>query len=300
MERLRALYQHWSWLPHFRAIAETQHLGHAAAMLRITPPALSRALQRLEAALDTKLFDRHGRRLVINSAGTELLAAMRTAMRHIDDAATAVGQTRQPIHVRIAAPGPYFRAVVLPAVTRVRTSWPELRVELVTMPPSVVLGLTSGEADVCLHEHPVASSELVSEAIHGLHKVVACSPAHPAARRRRLRVADLAAYEFVAPPATAEGMRNDSWPVEFERRVGITVADMQLGVDAASTGRYLALLPRPIARSQGLVGLKVSGLTLPATTIFASRRRPLATTSDATTRITTLLRAELARSSRGH
>jgi LysR family glycine cleavage system transcriptional activator len=295
MDRLHALYQHWSWLPHFRAIAETQNLGAAARMLRITPPALSRALGHLEAALGTKLFERHGRRLVLNSAGVALRGAMRTAMRHIDDAVTAVAATRQDVEIKIAAPGPYFGAVVLPALVRVHTQWPELNGELVDMPSSVVVSLTSGEIDVCLHEHAIASADVISEPIYKLQKVVCCAPTHMAARRRRLVARDLGAYEFVAPPATAEGVRNDGWQVDLERRVGLTVANMQLGVDAAKTGRYLALLPRPIAIGNGLMPLQISGLSIAVTSIYASWRRPLSTTSDVIGRVVRILRAELAR-----
>ncbi len=295
MDRLHALYQHWSWLPHFRAIAETEHLGKAARMLRITPPALSRALQRLESALETKLFDRHGRRLVLNSAGVTLLSAMRTAMRSIDDAVSSLATTRQHVHIKFAAPGPYFGAVVLPALNRIRPRWPELSGQLIDMPASVVTSLISGETDVCLHEHPVTSADVDSEAIYKLQKVVACARTHPAARRRRLRVKDLAAYEFVAPPASAEGIRNDGWQPEVERRVGLTVANMQLGVDAAKTGDFLALLPRPIAIGSGLVPLEIGGLSVAATSIYASRRRALPTTSDVFDRVVRLLREEITR-----
>lgn len=295
MDRLHALYQHWSWLPHFRAIAETQHLGEAARMLRITPPALSRALAHLEGALGTQLFDRHGRRLVLNSAGTALLAAMRIAMRHIDDAITTVAATRQAVEVRIAAPGPYVGAVVLPALLRVRRSWPELSAQLVEMPASVVASLTAGQADVCLHEHPVVSGDLISAPIHTIQKVVACTRSHPAARRRGLTARDLRDYEFVAPPASADGIRNDGWRVDDDRRIGLTVANMQLGIDAAKTGTYLAVVPRPLAIANDLVPLRIRDLAIPVTSIYASRRTPLSTTSDAIERVVGLLADELGR-----
>ncbi len=129
MERLHSLYQHWSWLPHFRAIAETEHLGAAAKVLHVTPPALSRALARLEASLGTKLFDRRGRDLVLNDAGAELLRGVRTAMRLIDDSVHNVTAAQQTVHLKVAAPGAYS-SVLLPAVARARANWPELRVEL--------------------------------------------------------------------------------------------------------------------------------------------------------------------------
>jgi DNA-binding transcriptional LysR family regulator len=177
----------------------------------------------------------------------------------------------------------------------VRPRWVELSGRLVDMPASVVSALASGEIDVCLHEHAISDPGVLSESIFKLQKIVACAPTHAAARRRRLRLRDLDAYEFVAPPASRDGIRNDGWPIDVARRVGLTVANMQLGVDAARTGKYLALLPRPIATGSGLVPLAIGGLSIEATSIYASRRRSIATTSDVTDRVVRLLREEIAR-----
>ncbi|MBA3820398.1 MAG: LysR family transcriptional regulator [Deltaproteobacteria bacterium] len=295
MDRLYSLYQHWSWLPHFRAIAETQHLGAAARLLRVTPPAMSRALQNLEGALGTKLFDRRGRNVVLNDAGGELLVAVRNAMRHLDDAVQRVSTTREHVRVRVSAPGPYYGAVVLPALARTRTTWPELRIDLVDAPAAVALALMRGEVDVCLHEHAVANAEVEVEPISRVQKVVACARTHPASRRRNLHVRDLLDYEFVGPPASPEGVRNDGWPATVPRRVELTVSNMQLGVDAAASGGYLAVLPAPIATGSHLTALKVRGLAIPTTQIYVSRRRPLATTADTTSRVIGLLRDQLQR-----
>ncbi|MBP6630742.1 MAG: LysR family transcriptional regulator [Kofleriaceae bacterium] len=91
MVPVRRLYQLWSWLPHFRAVAETQHVGRAAAMLRITAPAISRALARLEAEVGAPLFDRRGRSIALNPAGEALASVMRDSMRQIDDVVAAIG-----------------------------------------------------------------------------------------------------------------------------------------------------------------------------------------------------------------
>nr|MBA3458307.1 LysR family transcriptional regulator [Deltaproteobacteria bacterium] len=277
MDRLHSLYQHWSWLPHFRAIAETEHLGAAAKVLHVTPPALSRALARLEASLGTKLFDRRGRNLVLNDAGAELLRGVRTAMRLIDDSVQNVAAVQQSAHLKVAAPGAYS-GILLPAVARARASWPELRVELLAAPASIVPALMRGDIDVCLHEHVIASAELTTVTVVRVQKVVACSATHPAARRRKLSVADLLAFEFACPPPSLDGVHNDDWPSDVPRTVGITVASMQLGVDAVASGQFLALLPLPIALGNRLRPVAVRGLTIPASKLYASTRRPTSST----------------------
>jgi DNA-binding transcriptional LysR family regulator len=295
MERLYVLYQHWSWLPHFRAIAETQHLGAAAKLLHVTPPAMSRALPRLEEALGTQLFERRGRNLALNDVGAELLVSVRAAMRHLDDAFERVGSGHAPASVKVSAPGPYYAAVVLPTLARAHRTWPELRFELVDAPSSIPTSLLRGDVDVCLHEHVVAGAQIQVEAISKVQKVVACARSHPAARRKQLRLRDLCAYAFVGPPENANGFRDDGWPLDVARRVELTVANMQLGVDAAASGGYLAVLPLPIVVGTDLISLRARGLSIPTTTIYVSRRRPLSTTSDVIARVIQLLDDELQR-----
>ena len=60
-------------LLYFKTVAETGNLTRAAEQLRISPPALSNALKRLEQDLGITLFDRVGRNLVLNAYGEAYL-----------------------------------------------------------------------------------------------------------------------------------------------------------------------------------------------------------------------------------
>ena len=60
-------------LLYFVTIAQTGNLTQAAKQLNISPPALSNALKRLEQRLDTPLFDRVGRNLLLNAYGEAYL-----------------------------------------------------------------------------------------------------------------------------------------------------------------------------------------------------------------------------------
>lgn len=56
-------------LHYFKVVAETENITRAAQKLYITQPALSRAIARLEAELDVKLFDRRTNALILNENG---------------------------------------------------------------------------------------------------------------------------------------------------------------------------------------------------------------------------------------
>lgn len=53
----------------FLAVADTGHVGAAAAQLGISQPALTRRIQRLEKTLGAQLFERTGRTLRLNARG---------------------------------------------------------------------------------------------------------------------------------------------------------------------------------------------------------------------------------------
>lgn len=61
----------------FVTVAELGTVSKAADRLRIAQPALSRQIATLEQDLGLRLFDRVGRRLVLTSAGEELLGDCR-------------------------------------------------------------------------------------------------------------------------------------------------------------------------------------------------------------------------------
>ena len=83
--RVHRLLELWAWLPAFRFVAETEHLPSASDLLYTSPSALSRTVKQLEGALGVKLFDRVGKRLVLNDDGRRLLGGVRRAMRYVDD-----------------------------------------------------------------------------------------------------------------------------------------------------------------------------------------------------------------------
>ncbi|MDR3418107.1 MAG: LysR family transcriptional regulator [Nevskia sp.] len=57
----------------FRAVAQTGNTGAAARLVHLSQSAVSAALNELERALELRLFDRVGKRLLLNDNGRALL-----------------------------------------------------------------------------------------------------------------------------------------------------------------------------------------------------------------------------------
>jgi LysR family glycine cleavage system transcriptional activator len=72
-------------LPAFRAVARLSNLRAAAEELNLTHSAVSQQIKLLEEQLGFELFDRPGRRIVLNAAGEALLRAVEPSLAQLDD-----------------------------------------------------------------------------------------------------------------------------------------------------------------------------------------------------------------------
>src|SRR3954467_2189385 len=79
-------------LRYFTAVAEEGHVGHAAARLFISQPALSQQIRALEDQVGVPLFTRHPRGVELTEAGTVLLAEAREVLARADRLEQAVGE----------------------------------------------------------------------------------------------------------------------------------------------------------------------------------------------------------------
>src|SRR4051812_11411328 len=77
-------------IEYFAVIAQHGHLGRAAEALRLTQPALSKSLRRLEEALDAKLVKRTPRGVELTAEGAALLERVRGLRLSLQDVAREV------------------------------------------------------------------------------------------------------------------------------------------------------------------------------------------------------------------
>lgn len=183
-----------SHLRAFVAIARHRHFGSAATQLNITQPSLSQALATLEQGLGVQLIERSTRRVLLTSAGGQLLGRATAALDAVDGlVATAAGLGgRLTGGMRlgiIPTVAPYVLPAVLPAV---RVEYPDLVPRIVEDHTARLLdGLRSGALDVAVLALPLADPGLIETAMYTEDFVLALPAEHPLAGRRDLTVADL-------------------------------------------------------------------------------------------------------------
>mgnify|MGYP001564803297 CR=1 FL=1 len=93
----------------FCAVAQSVSLVAAAAKLHLTPSAISHSLKSLETELGCRLFERAGRKMLLNQAGEQLLAQVQAPLAALEAAGEALkrlgkwGQTRLRIGTAASA-----------------------------------------------------------------------------------------------------------------------------------------------------------------------------------------------------
>jgi len=277
VERLRHIAEFWNWLPAFRAIAETSHLPSAAAILHLSPSALSRSLQQLENRLGRKLFRRANRRLELTQEGELFLASLRDAMRVVDEATETIQGRRLVGTLRVSSTGLATSAWVLPALLDLRELYPELTPVLRTNLTDVMQPLLRGQLDIAFGSTRLSHPQLRTEKIGVARAGVYCGPGHALFRQRKVTVEDLRESDFVAPPPNEDGVSQDGWPDELERRIVVFVDRMRLGCEACLAKPLLVVLPDLVAEQLGGGQLRRLPIdVVPAAPVFAVLRPPIA------------------------
>lgn len=144
------MYDDLRW---FIAIAETQNLTAAADRVHSSQPTLSRFLGRLERDLGVALFDRDGRRLVLNRFGRVYLDRARRAASQLEAGRREIDDMRAPARgaVRLAFLHSFGLGLVPELISGFRIENPEARFTLTQDAAATVVGhVVDGEADLAI------------------------------------------------------------------------------------------------------------------------------------------------------
>jgi len=119
-------------IPAFRAVAELANLRAAAEVLHLTHSAVSQQIKGLEEQLGFEVFERRGRRIVLNPAGAALLRSVQTALATLDDgvqaaAAAAAGDAQR---LRLTVLPSFANRWLLPRIGRWRERHPSIALEI--------------------------------------------------------------------------------------------------------------------------------------------------------------------------
>jgi DNA-binding transcriptional LysR family regulator len=190
-------------LIYFREVALHLHFRQAAEVLGVAQPSLSRQIAHLEEAVGTPLFRRSPRHVELTPAGRHLLEQVEPWLQKFQQLpATLQAIAEGGVGVlRVGFTG-LAMATVLPGVLReFQRSHPRIRVELNESPTATqVEALRTGEI-ACGFLHPDSLPDgFQTQPLLRERNGLVLPADHDLARRRQLRLNDLAAVPFVLFP----------------------------------------------------------------------------------------------------
>lgn len=185
----------------FTAIARLGSFRAAAQSIHLSQPALSRRVDKLEAALGVRLLERSTRRVALTAVGREFARKAQGWLDEIDATLLGVAElAQQRTGLVTLACVPSAARFFLPAVLqRFHAQMPRIRVHIHDGHAHEVLAaVTSGVADFGLNFDGQQEAGLAFRALLRDRFVLACRRDHPLAQRRTVRWSELAEERVLA------------------------------------------------------------------------------------------------------
>lgn len=182
------------------AIIETGSLNKAAERLNVSQPALTKTIQRMEAQLGVKLFERDTRGMHPTPYAEEFRAYAQAACTGYDRAVASLNASRSGLQGTVTiASTPLLSASLLPeAVVRVAQGNPDFRVKFDSRGQDLLEWLLAGKCDLALIPlDGIREQGLVQRYLLNDEWVVIARPDHPLSQQQHVTVQDLHACGWI-------------------------------------------------------------------------------------------------------
>lgn len=233
-------------LKYFQTLSQTGHLRKSAELLRISPPALSRAIKTLEEEIGIPLFIQDGRRLILTEKGRHLAKRVETLLEEVSKMKEDLHSGKdQEKPIRIATFevfSTYFLSFLKP------TQWETRNLELhEVLPGELEKHVAQGDVDLGVTYMPVAHPDLDFLKVTSIEMgVFTRAGAFPGVPQKDL--------PFVAPVQPLQGvptrMRGlDGWPEDaYPRKIRFEVTLLESALELCRQGLAAGYFPAFIAK----------------------------------------------------
>jgi LysR family glycine cleavage system transcriptional activator len=250
-------------LPAFREAARTENLRAAAEQLHLTHSAVSQQMRQLEDQLGFALFERRGRSLALNAAGTALQRSVEAALALLDEGVRAAqlaaeGKVQM---LRVTVLPSFAQRWLLPRMTRWRERHPGITLEIHASQALVDLqregfhaGLRAGtgpwrglegEQLVSSRYVAVGAPARAARVRFGDHRALATEPllGHAEKWSRFLSLCGCQLQGKTVAEFNDAGLLLQA----AEQDLGVALASELLAADALQSGRLMRLSPLTLA-----------------------------------------------------
>lgn len=209
-------------LQYFIAVAETLNFRQAAQRLNVTQPPLSRQIRQLEAELGVELFSRDSKGVYLTDGGRLLLGEARNLIKQVEHVRELVSQagrgTAGSLRVGVAINlAQSIRQVQIQHTKR----FPRVEIEYKEIFSTLQnRAMRQRDIDVGFMRPPVDTAHLCAETLFEEQFVVVLPKTSPLARRKKVRLKQLADQTLLLIPRTHSTVMHDK-VLEMYRKAGL-------------------------------------------------------------------------------
>lgn len=179
----------------FEAVARHGSFSAAARAQALTPGALTRRVQALEARLQVRLFSRSTRRVQLTEAGRAFLAAVAPALTQLEQAEAEVRDLSAAPRgtLRVSLPANFGRLYVAPHLDGFLHRWPQIALDLQFEDRFV--DVVAEGIDVAVRIGALEDSRLVARRLADTRRVLVAAPAYLQRRGAPAHPAELVGHD---------------------------------------------------------------------------------------------------------
>lgn len=274
----------WDRLPVFQAVAEAGSFTKAGRRLELSQSAVSRQICALEASLNTPLFYRHARGLILTEQGEAFFRAVKTMEDGLAQALARIAESRvQPEGpLKITTTVTFGSAWLTARMNRFHHQFPDIAVSLILV-DSPEVDLFSRQADVAIRFAPQTNPKVIQRLLMTIRYHLFASAEYLRTHGTPHGAADLDRHELIVygdeVPTPVERM---NWILEVGREGGVSrkpalrVNSVYAMYRAVKSGLGIAALPYYISdESPELVEVlpELAGPTIDAYFVYPEELR---------------------------
>ncbi|MBO6790944.1 MAG: LysR family transcriptional regulator [Dinoroseobacter sp.] len=187
----------WDKLRIFHSVADAGSLTHAGESLHLSQSAVSRQIRALEESLNTTLFHRHARGLILTEQGELLFDATRAMSKRLDAASARIRDSEEEVfgQLRVTTTFGFGTLWLAPRLSALYDKYPDLNVDL--MLEERVLDLPMREADVAIRMKEPSQADLIRRKLMTVQMALFATPEYLADHGTPETLSDLRKHRLV-------------------------------------------------------------------------------------------------------
>lgn len=176
-------------LEYLVAVAELKNFSLASVRCHVTQPTLSNQVKKVESYLNTKIFERTNKKVMLTETGKEIITSAKRILREVDTIKEIAEHAQDPLSgtFRLGA-FPTLSTYIFPKIAiNIKEILPKVRLVLMEEKTAPLIDkLKCGEIDAALLALPVEDEQLVSQTLFEDTFYLAVPSNHPLATRQSI------------------------------------------------------------------------------------------------------------------